>query len=463
MVTLKDARPELLGKIAAIEPRLPADQVTDGTGSTTTAQINNLGTWEDSSFVDTHWLVLPNGAGGSGILEVQAVSAFDQADQSGNTIVTVNEPFSTTVVSGVAAYLSNVHPEDVRRSLNIASSVIFPNVYVPRRYHHISGSWAFNGLWDLWSGGVPAFWKKSAAGLTVSELNIPYFGRRGVKLVADSGGPYTFEYMAPYPALHNALVGDSMTFHCFIHAVAASKGGVHITDGGGDGAIVYHAGNSVWAEVETAARTIIQATPTQQISWKIAVASNATVYLGPCWTEGGPGQTDVLIPDVFRRAPTSVGIESNTWPDASLRQEYNPQEGWEMRTAYPAADPDGTIRQSRIVHFPGRLSSSPRLMVFEGEDYLSEGAVETDVYEVEAQHEELFYTLAIVNLKETLGEYLGSGSEEFQTRMARNWMQIYRGILKQPGQRMPRKALALRPAVSSGPALFGAYTGPGDR
>ncbi len=461
MVALKDARPKLLGKIAAIEPRLPADQVTSGTGNAggTTAKINTLGTWQDDYFNDTHWLVLPNGPTGSGVLEVQAVTDFDQDDGSGNTIVTAAEAFSAQVASGVTAYLSNVHPEDVRRSMNIATSTIFPNIYVPRRYHHVSGSWAYNGFWDLWVSGVPAFWKVSASGLTVSELNVPYFGRRGVKLVADQSGPYTFEYMAPYPALLNILEGESISFHCIMHAAAASKGGVLITDGAGAGAEVQHDGDSVWAEVQTAAQTITQATPTQHISFKINVAASATVYLGPAWTEGGPTQTDVLIPDVFRRAPASVGMEGNAWPDH--RQEFSSESDWEMRTAYPAADPDGTVHQSRVVHFPNGLTSK-RLMVFEGEDYLSEGSVETDVYEMESQHEQLFYTLGIVNLKESLGELLGSGSEEFQARLARNWMQIYLGMLKQPGQRMVRKPVALGPQISGGAVLWGSFTGPDD-
>lgn len=461
MVTLKDARTAMIGKVAGIEPRLPADQITSGTGTTVTAKINTLGTWADDMFVDTHWLVLPNGPTGSGILEVQAVSDFDQADGSNDTIVTVNEPYSAIVASGVSAYVSPFHPEDVRRSLNIAATVIYPNVYVPRRYHHVSGSWAYNGFWDLWASGLPAFWKRSSENLSVDQLNTPYFGPRGVTLTADSGGPYDFEFSAPYPALLNELAGESISLHAIMSASSASSGGVLIADGDGDDLEVQHDGDGTWAEVQTAKRTIVQAGPTSQITWKIRVAASQTVYLGPVWTEGGPTQTNVLIPDVFRRAPAYAEMETNAWPNH--RQNFEPEDDWLLRTQYPTPDAAGNLVQSKIAHFTNGITPSKRLMAFGGEDYLAEAALETDVYELESQHETLFYTLAIVNLKEQLGELLGSGAEEWQQRMARNWFAIYNSILKQPGQRMARKPVAMSPAVSSRPLSAGGWSGPDDR
>lgn len=460
MVTLLNASKKLLGKVAAIEPRSPDDQVTTGTGSTTTAKIAKLGAYEDDSFVDTHWLILPNGPSGSGSLEVQLVSDFDQDDGTGETVVTVNDPFSGTVADAVAAYVSPIHPEDVIRSLNTASKAIYPDVYVPRRYHHVSGSWAFNGHFDLWSGGLPVYWSRSSSNLSVSELNNPYYGTRGITLTADSGGPYEFYMTIPYNALLNELIGESVSFHAHMWSSAASSHGVIVRDGSGDSDEVQHDGDSTWAEVQTAAHTIRASSPTQEITFVVKVAASSTVHLDCVWTEGGPSQTQVLIPEVFRRAPTSVGIESVAWPNH--RQDFEPEDHWKLRTQYPARDSAGNLSQAKIMYHTNGLTAK-RLMVYAGDDYLSACSAQSDVYEVEEQHEDLFATLGIVNLKETLGEALGSGTEEWQQRMARNWMQVYRGLLKQPGQRMPRRAVAITPSFGGRPAAVGSFVGPDDR
>ena len=88
--TLKASRVGLLDMVHAVEPRLA--QTTTGTGNAggTTFEVNSLGNWPDNSFIDTHWAVLPNGYNGSSALETAVVSDFDQADGSGDTIVTVH-------------------------------------------------------------------------------------------------------------------------------------------------------------------------------------------------------------------------------------------------------------------------------------------------------------------------------------------------------------------------------------
>lgn len=444
--TLKVARAAMLGKINAIEPKISALQVTSAVGSTTTAKINGLGYRPDNSFKDTHWLVLPNGPSGSGILETQVVSAFDQDDGS-NTVVTVSDVFTGIVQSGVTAYVSPINPEDIKDALNSAAGLIFPAVYVPRRYHHIQGSRAFNGVWDFWESGLPVWWSKSDSALTVNQKSTtPYAGVYYPELVADGSA----RYLGSDPidvALLQELAGQSVTFHCLMLTSSAADGGVTIRDGGGVQTTVDSAGGGAWEEVVTAARTIVTGVPTDPIEFRINVAASTTIQLGPCWTEGGRGQTRVPLPGIFKRAPNNISISSRLWPD-TLQDERSRLQNWSPTDEYPALDDDGTAFMGHTVEFRTRLPESARWMTMRGEDYLTEASLESDIYEIDQSRDEIFYFRAIAELKRELGELVGNGVAEVQRRLAIDWDDLYDKEVARFGMKMARVPSSIRPMFS---------------
>lgn len=438
--TLTAAQRNVLTKLRAFEPLLPASPVTTSAGNIggTTAFINSLAYRPDDSFEGTHWLVLPTGPGGSGSLEVQAISGFDQADSSGNTEITVSEAFTAQVASGVAAYVSPVHPESVRLALNAAGDRLYPHVHVPRLYHHVTKSRVFNGFFDFWTGTLPDWWVRSNAALTVTKDYDSYFGEHAAKLVADG----TNRYLSTQPVtpwLLNELNGYSITLHAMIRATVASKIGVSISDGAGDGSTVYHDGDSTWQEVVTAARTIVPGRPSAPIEFRVHCLASATGWVGPVWTEGGPDQRVIPIPAAFRRGPSRVQMDARAWP--THLNDLSPYGDFEVISRYPAADRTGSLTIGNSVRFPRAISTSPRLLSLEGEDYIGDASAQTDVYEVDPPYDELLYLGAIVDLKRQLADSPGSGVQQLQQMLKRDWESDYNRMFEQ--LRMPRAPVTM--------------------
>jgi hypothetical protein len=416
--------------VKAWEPLLPASPVTSAAGNAggTTAEINALAYRPDDSFVNTHWLVLPDGPQGTGSLEVQRVSAFDQADGSGKTIITVSEAFTAQVASAVKAYISPIHPELVRLALNQAAKKIWPQAHVPRRYHHVSKSRVFNGFFDFWTGTLPEWWDRSNSGLAVTKDYDSYFGEHSAKLVADGSARYLLTKPV-MPWLLNELNTYAVTLHAWIRATAASKLGVSISDGAGDGATVYHSGSGAWAEVVTASRTMAPGRPSAPVEFRVHCAASATGWVGPVWTEGGPEQVYVPIPPAFRRGPSRVQLDTREWP--THRNELTDFDHFRVESRYPAADRGGTLTIGNTVRFPQTITVSPRLMVLEGEDYVGDATSETDVYEIDSPYDELLYLAAIIELKRELADSPASGAQPLQQALKRDWQADYRELADQ--------------------------------
>ena len=447
--TLKEARVGLLSMVHGIQPRIAAKQVTTAAGNAggTTVQINGLGNRPDNSFINTHWLVLPNGYDGSSVLEAQVVSDFDKNDGSGNTDVTVHEPFTGQVVNAITAYLSPINPEDLRLALNRAAGYTYPEIYVPRRFHHIRNSRAFNGAWDFWAGGLPVWWKESNAALTTTQLtSTPYAGTFGVQLVADGTARYLYSDPVD-PSLINELAGETVTFHCMMLTTSAAGGGVTIRDGGGVQTTVDSVGGGAWEEVVTAARTIVAGVPTDPIEFRINVAANTTIQLGPCWTEGGRGQTRIPLSGIFARGPARMDVSGRPWPD-TMQDDTAPKQAWHLEDHYPALDSQGVDDIGHDIVFDSPLNTSPRWMVFLGEDYLSEAVLETDPYEVNFPQTNLLYMRAIVELKRDIGELVGTGVAEAQRRLGEDWQAAYDEQVAKVGMKLPRVPRGIRPMFS---------------
>lgn len=438
--SLTAARKNVLVMLKAFEPLLPATPVTTSAGNAggTTAFINTLAYRPDDSFENTHWLVLPDGPSGTGSLEVQRISGFDQADGSGNTEVTVSEAFTAQVASGVEAYVSPVHPELVRLALNAAGKKIWPHAHVPRRYHHITKSRVFNGSFDFWTGTLPEWWVRSNSGLTVTKDYDAYFGDQCVKLVADGTNRY-LSTQPVLPSLLNELDTYSITLHAMIRATVASKIGVSISDGAGDGATVYHTGTGAWAEVITAARTMVPGRPATPLEFRVHCLASATGWVGPVWTEGGPDQLFIPLPPAFRRGPSRLSIDAREWP--THRNDLGEYGDFEVVSRYPAADRAGTLTIGNTVRLPRGLSVSPRLVVMEGEDYISDASAEADVYEVDSPFDELLYLAAIIEIKRQIADSPASGVQGLQQALKRDWQSDYDALLKQ--LKMPRAPVTM--------------------
>lgn len=460
MVTLANGRIALLSKLGAIEPRLPTARVTSASGSTTRAQINTLGNRPDNSFVDTHWLILPGGYDGSSDLEVQRISAFDQDDGSGNTNVDVYEAFAGTVQSGVTAYISPIHPEDVRLALNNAAPRLYlDGITVPRRYHHLTGSRVWNGFWDYWDSGLPIWWSKSNAALTVAQLtSVPYYGDYGLTLTADGSARYLVS--APItPALLNELGGSSITLHAMIWASGSSSVGISMSDGAGDGDTAYHSGGSSWEEIITDARTIVAGEPGGTLEWRLHVAAGITGYFGPVWTEGGPRQEFVPVPPRFRRGPRLIEESGVGWP--SFKGDFQTLQDWRVQSRYPAIDSAGTVSHGHLVRFDPPLTQGRHVQMWTGEDYVSEATSETDVYEMDAPQDELLYAAAIIELKEARKELLQSGITQLEAQLALDWEDKYAKLLDSTRATSIKAPVVLTPYL--GPPSMAGWHGPDDR
>jgi hypothetical protein len=444
-LTLATARAELLEIVDDIQPRVAADRVTSATGNSggTIAQINKLGNNPDGSFVNVKWLILPSGPGGSSTsAEARKVSAF-KADVSGNTLVTVEAAFTAQVSSGVTAYVSSVHPEQAADALNAATEELYPDVYTPRRYHHVSGSRAFNGFWDYWSSPtVPEWWAVDASTLTVAQLTESYFGAYGVTLTASSAGARYLKSAPIAPALLNELDGSSLTFHAMLRATAASKGGVSIADGAGTGSIAYHGGDSTWTEVVTTARTMVPSRPGSPVEFHIDVAASATVHVGPVWTEGGISQRRIPIPVSFSRTPTRVREASSEWP--SFVESYGDLVGWQSESMYPQTDTAGVLEVGHGIFFPSGLTAGPRLMQMDGMDVGATLSLEADVMEVVGGRKRMLYYKALAYLKRQLKQQVAT-MQGTQRLLESDWDREFTILMANPGHHQARLPVQLTP------------------
>ncbi len=459
---LSAARVAVLEKLRAIEPVLPASRVTTAAGVAggTTIQCDLLNYRVDDTYNDTHWAILPNGPSGSGTLEVSRISDFDQLDGSSKTVITVYEAFSAQVGSGVSFYVSPIHPESIRIALNNATSKIYPWAFIPRVGHHVSNSRIQNGFWDYWdSDSAPTWWKKSHSALTLSKgVVAPYHGKQNLRAVADSGGARYIATDPVMPSFQQKDNGETITLHAMIYAVAGSSGGVSIQDGNGVSAVVYHSGVAGWEEVETAERTILTGTPANPIEYRLNVAASATVEFGPVWTEGGEEIEVLHMPPQFRRAPSNIREGRQTWP--SSRTNMSDLKGWRTQSSYPATHPTNNPVIGNVVEFDF-MSRSPHLLTIEGEDYIEEATLETDVYAVDAPQDELLYMTAILELKTGAAQMVGSGGAMVQAQLALNWEDQIDRLIRQPAFSMTSAPKAVQPMFS--PPLGRSSFGPVDR
>ena len=462
---LSAARVSVLEKLRAIEPVLPASRVTTATGVAggTTVQCDLLNYRVDDTYNDTHWAILPQGPTGSGILEASRVKDFDQLDGSSNTVITVYEAYSAQVQSGVDFYVSPIHPESIRLALNNATSKVYPWAFIPRVGHHVSNSRIQNGFWGYWdSSSAPTWWKKSNAALTLSKgVTAPYFGKNNLKAVADSGGARYIATDPIMPSFQQLDNGETLTLHAMIYAVAASSGGVSIQDGNGVGPIAYHTGASGWEEVQTAEQTILSGTPSNPIEYHLDIAASATVEFGPVWTEGGREIEVLYMPPQFRRAPANIREGTKAWP--SSRSDLKDIKGWHTQSSFPATHPTNDAVIGNVVTFDA-MTKTPHLMAIEGEDYIEEAALETDVYAINAPFDELLFMTAIVELKMGTAQMVSSGGAAVQAQLALDWQGAIDSLLAQPAFSMTAAPRAVQPMFSPAGrrSHYGNY-GPSDR
>ena len=461
---LSVARTSVLGKLRAIEPVLPASRVTTAAGNAggTTIQCDLLNYRADDTYNDTHWAILPNGASGSGALEVSRVKDFDQLDGSSNTIITVYEAYSAQVASGVAFYVSTIHPETIREALNNATSKIYPYAFIPRVHHHITNSRVMNGLWDSWdSTTLPTWWKKSNAALTLSqETTQPWHGKYGVKAVTDGSARYIATDPIN-PSFQQRDSGEKITLHAMIYAESASSGGVSIQDGAGVGTIVYHSGTAGWEEVQTAETTLVAGRPGTPIEHHLDIAASKTVYFGPVWTEGGREIEVLYMPHTFRRAPSNIQQSARSWP--SNREDFYALKGWRVQSSYPGTHPTAANAISNVVRFDSvNMATEPYLMAIEGEDYIEEATLETDVYAVDAPYDELLWITAIIEIKMGTAQMVGSGGARVEAQLALDWSAARTELLNQPALQMTAAPKTVQPMF--GPPIVGRGSyGPDDR
>jgi|TARA_Y100000034_G_scaffold119878_1_gene162111 hypothetical protein len=463
--TLAVGRVSTLEKLRLIEPFLASQRKTTAAGNAggTTFECDHLGYRPDDMFNDVAWAILPQGPTGSSTLEVQRAKDFDQDDGSGNSIVTVYDAFSAQVQNAVDMYISPVHPESLRLALNNATSKIYPWAFIPRKYHHISNSRVFNGFWDFWkTSALPEWWKVSHADLVPSQhTEQAYHGEYSLKLVEGGGNA---RYLASDPVSPSYLqrdAGEKITLHALMYVESASSLGVSIQNGSGIGTIVYHSGTPGWEEVETAETTLVEGRPGTPIEFHINVAANKTGYVGPVWTEGGQEIEVIHIPPQFRRTPNVVSITGSSWP--TRREDFHRLSGFETANRYPAVHPtNGAVMGNTLRFGPRDLTTTPSLMRLEGEDYIEEATVETDVYAVEAPLDELLWIEAIIELKNGLAQQLGSGGAALERQLAIDWMQERERLLDQPAFQMTPTPKVVQPMFGP-PAFGGGGFGPDDR
>lgn|GEM_PF-6958168 len=453
------ARTDCLLKVEAVFPRLSADRVTSAAGNTgaTTAYMNKLGNYPDDFFEDSHWLILPDGplASAAGSLEARLITEFDSNDGTGNTLLTVREPFSAQVANGISSYVSPIHPETLRQALNNASQAVYPQLFAYRQMHHIGGSRAWNGMWDYWtSSTLPIWWSESNSLMTTAKLTEPYYGQWGVTITADAAAARYLYSTPDNPALSNELAGHDVTFHAMIRATVASKIGVSISDGAGNGATVQHDGDSTWQEIVTAARTMVVGRPGAPIEFRIHAEASAVGQIGPCWTTGGPDQRRVpLVPGRFKRGPTTVKQMLDNWPTFVEIDSEN--HDWRMESRSPQVNAAGTVSVGNDIVFNGLdIPANEKLMVFEGMDYLTEASSESDVFELEGDHVDVMYDIALAEVSRSLANQPGGGATSLYMLFAADWEEVAQTKLNAPGFRMSRPRANFRPTLASAGATY---------
>lgn len=450
---LSTARSDALGMIGAILPLVSADRVTTAAGDADGKKlyINKLNEHADDSFIDSWYAILPEGptAAGGGSLEAKRIADFDQFDSADKTEITIHGAFSAQVESAADAYVSPVHPETLRLALNESATTCFPDVLVPRRYKHIRGSRVFNGLFDHWTSTLPAWWARShATELAVTKSYDPYIGDIAVKLV-NSGSVERYLYtLAPGVGWLNELDGYSVTLHAMMSMGTAGDGTLDIVDGAGsDTDETAAVGDNTWDEVITASRSMVLGLATgTRIEFRVTVAAGATVYVGAVWSEGGPAQRYVPIPLAFHRGISRMEEASTEFP--SVEQDYEELDDWTITDRYPASDSAGTLEVGRTIRIPGGYAASPRVIVFEGDDYLSQATAETDVYEVADPQKRLFYARALAALRREVSQQPGAADPGVSRLLENDWMKYYEGLKKQEGMVAPRGPVSLRPMFS---------------
>ena len=461
---LSAARVAVLEKVRAIEPVLSASRKTTAVGLSagTTVQCDLLNYRADDAYNDTHWAILPKGPTGSGSLEVSRIKDFDQLDGSSNTVITVYEAFSAQVATGVDFYVSTIHPETIRIALNNATSKVYPWAFIQRRMHHVTNSRVMNGFWDFWkTTALPEWWKVSNADLVPSQDTAqPFHGEYNLKLV--NGG--TARYLASDPVSSSYLqrdAGETITLHAMIYAESANTGGISIQHGSGIESIVYHSGTPGWEEVLTAEVTLVEGRPGTPIEWHLNMAASGTAYFGPVWTEGGQEIEVLFIPPQFRRAPSFITEARTGWP--GNREDFTELSGWRTQSYHPATHPTADPVIGNVIRFDdARMSTNPRLLVLEGEDYIEEATVETDVYAVDAPFDELLWISAIMELKMGTAQMVGSGGAAVQAQLALDWELELKRLMEQPAFGMTSAPKTVQPMF--GPPVMGrAYYGADDR
>lgn len=462
---LSAARIAVLRKLRSIEPYDAASQFTTSLGNAggTTLFNDKLNYRADDSFNDIVWCILPLGATGSSTLEVQRVKDFDQLDGSNNTEITVYEAFSAQVASGAAMYLSSIHPTDLLTALNNATSKIYPWAFIPRFYNHVSNSRIMNGFFDFWNTTtLPEWWRSSSANITLTQdRTAPWIGQYNAKLVETAGGA---QFISTDPVSPSYLQGDEdekITLHAELYAEAASAIGISIQDGGGVETIVYHSGTAGWEEIVTAESTIQASRPGTRIEFHVDIAANATGYVGAVWTEGGRAIDHIAVPPQFRRTPAGIWEAGGDWP--SVRDNFQRISGWTPKSNYPAVHPTADAVVGHSIRWDARNQSrNPRLLSIEGEDYIEEAALETDIYAVDAPFDELLWIEAIMELKMGSAQLVGSAGSTAQRQLNLDWEDERERLLEQPEFQMTKVPQVVQPFLGP-PARSGGYYGPDNR
>jgi hypothetical protein len=107
------------------------------------------------------------------------------------------------------------------------------------------------------------------------------------------------------------------------------------------------------------------------------------------------------------------------------------------------------------------MTLTPHLMSIEGEDYIEEATLETDVYAIDAPFDELLYMTAIVELKMGTAQMVGSGGAAVEAQLARDWQESIDMLKNSPAFSMTAAPRTVQPMFSS-PARRVSY-GPRNR
>jgi hypothetical protein len=144
-------------------------------------------------------------------------------------------------------------------------------------------------------------------------------------------------------------------------------------------------------------------------------------------------------------------------------EDFQEIKGWRSISRYPATHPSNAPVIGNSVRFESRdLTTTPSLLSIEGEDFIEEAALETDIYIVDAPYDELLWIESIIELKMGSAQMVGSGGAAVQRQLAINWEDERERLLEQPSFQMAPVPKALQPVL--GPPVYGgAHYGPDDR